>query len=95
MTSLVIQEKLPEGVNLPLGPSTVCTSLKTKGHVRQCFLPHGKVMPDTSLELNLEWTSMSLMFLSLRYEIREVFLETNNPLPRLDLACGNSSPQCL
>ena len=54
MTSLVIQEKLPEGVNLPLGPSTVCTSLKTKGHVRQRFLPHGKVMPDTSFELNLE-----------------------------------------
>ena len=70
MTSLVIQEKLPEGVNLPLGPSTVCTALKTKGHVRQRFLPHGKVMPETSFELNLEWTSMSLMFLSLRYEIR-------------------------
>ena len=48
MTSLLIQEKLPEGVNLPLGPSTVCTSLKTKGHVGQRFLPHGKVMPETS-----------------------------------------------
>ena len=69
MTSLLIQEKLPEGVNLPQAPFTVCTLLKTKGHVR-CFLSHGKVMPDTSFELNLEWTSMSLMFLSLRYKIR-------------------------
>ena len=51
-------------------------------------------MPDTSFELNLEWTSMSLMFLSLRYEIRG-FLKTNSPLPRPDLACENSSPQCL
>ena len=51
-------------------------------------------MPDTSFELNLEWTSMSLMFQSLRYEIRG-FLETNSPLPSQDLACENSSPQCL
>ena len=58
MTSLLIQEKLPEGVNLPLGSLTVCTSLKTKGYVRQRFLPHGKVMPNTSFELNLEWTSI-------------------------------------
>ena len=49
MISLLIQEKLPEGVNLSLGPSTVCTALKTKGHVRQRFLPHGKVMTDTFL----------------------------------------------
>ena len=59
MTSLLIQENLPEGVYLPLGPFTVCTLLKTKGDVQQLFLPHGKVMPDTSFELNLEWTSMS------------------------------------
>ena len=45
MTSLMIPEKLPEGVNLPLVPSTVCTSLKTKAHVRQHFLPHDKVLP--------------------------------------------------
>ena len=37
MTSLLIQEKLPEGVNLPLGTSTVCISLKTKGHVKTTF----------------------------------------------------------
>ena len=80
---MVIQENLPEGVNLPLEPFTVLYLietlftilygylkrakqhnfinleylLKTKGLVKQCFLPHGKVMPDTSFELNLEWTS--------------------------------------
>ena len=57
MTSLVIQEKLPEGVNLPLGPSIVCTSLKTKVHVRQ----RGKVLPDTSFELNV---CMNVVFLA-------------------------------
>ena len=43
--TVLIQEKLPGVVYLPLGPSTVCSSLKTKGHVRQLFLPHAKVMP--------------------------------------------------
>ena len=132
---MVIQQNLPEGVNLPLEPFTVLYLienfylfiylfytlfvftlftilygylkrakqhnfinleylLKTKGLVKQCFLPHGKVMPDTSFELNLEWTSN--VSCSCPYGTKsEVFLETNSPLPRQHLARENSSPQCL
>ena len=58
MTYLLIQDKLTKGVNLPLRQF----SLKTKDHVIH-FLPHGTVTTNTSFELNLEWTSMSQVYL--------------------------------